>query len=355
VTAIRVPAPALRSHVATMLTGMGARNGDADRVAQALVDADLCGHRSHGVRQLPYYANQLRRVEIDPTTEISIVEDSGQFLVVDGRLGFGQVIAADAVDLAAERAQGQRIAAVAVRNANHIGRLGEYTEMVAAKGLIGILLVTCQGAGQQLAPIGGIDRRLTNNPVSIALAGPDFPLVLDMALSEVAESRVLHAAELGTTVPEGWVLDAGGHPTTEPSDYLAGGSLLPVGGANGGHKGYALILLVELVVALLSGATVCGPEDRPFSNAFLLIVLNPDGDPRGTAKQLVDWVKTSRTRGDAGEILVPGELEARRRQESHGVVELDTVTVAQLDEIAMSLGMEARVPAAGPDLATETA
>lgn len=345
----RWPADELRRHTAQLVSALGARPDDAQRVAAALVDADLCGHRSHGVRQLPYYAGQVQRGEIDVSAETETVREAPGLTVLDGHRGFGHVIAADVAQRVADGARSRHVAAVAVRNANHIGRLGEYTEMLAGRGLAAILLASAQGADQQIAPFGGIDRRLTNNPLSLAVPGPDFPIVLDMALSEAAESRVLHAADLGVPIPSGWVLDADGRSATDPGAYLRGGSLLPMGGAAGSHKGYSLIVLTELIVGLLSEVAFCGPAAPPFSNAFVLVGIELAGaeDRRGgEVRELIAWIKSARRLGsESGEILVPGELEARRRRASDGAVTLDAVTVAQLDELAEQLGVPA--PSAG--------
>jgi N-acyl homoserine lactone hydrolase len=340
----QVAAGELRGHVAGLVRALGGRARDAERVAAALVDADLCGHRSHGVRQMPYYAGQVHEGEIDVAAEVETVLDTPGLMVLDGHRGFGHVVAAEVAERTAARARGQRVAAVAVRNANHIGRMGEYTEMLAAQGQAGILLVTAQGADQQIAPFGGIDRRLSNNPLSLAVPGPEYPIVLDMALSEAAESRVMHAADLGVAVPQGWVLDAAGRPSTNPRDYLAGGSLLPVGAAAGSHKGYSLIVLLELIVGLLAAVSFCGPASPPFSNAFVLIAIDLAGAEAERTPEVADltaWIKSARRR--AGEIVLPGELEARRRRQADGVVALDAVTVAQLDDLAEQIGVGARL------------
>lgn len=350
-------ADGLRRHVAMLVAALGARPEDARRVGAALVDADLCGHRSHGVRQLPYYADQVRSGEIDVTSRPEILDDSGMLVTVDGHCGFGHVIGAEMASLASERARQSRVGIVAVRNANHIGRLGEYTEMLSTRGLMGILLVTCQGADQQIAPFGGIDRRLTNNPLSISVPGPEFPITLDMALSEAAESRVLHAADLGVAVPDGWLLDRDGAPSTDPRDYLGGGSLLPVGGAAGSHKGYSLIVLTELLVGLLTGAAFCGPAQPPFSNSFVLIALEADSAASARMPEvahLLGWIKSSRLR-PWSEILVPGEPEARRRRQAGASVMLDPVTVAQLDAVAERIGVESRLADLGGDVHSEPA
>lgn len=341
-----VAAPALRRHTAAIVCALGGRPEDGRRVAEALVDADLCGHRSHGVRQLPYYADQVRRGEIDVASEVEVVQDTGALFVLDGHRGFGHVVAEQAVRRAIGHARRHGIATAAVRNANHIGRLGEYTEMVAGEGLVALLLVTAQGADQQVAPFGGIDRRLSNNPLSIAVPGPDHPIVLDIALSEAAESRVLHAADQGLAVRTGWLLDEQGRPTTDPGDYVRGGSLLPTGAAAGSHKGYSLIVALELVVGLLTGVPFCGPSQPPFSNAFVLIVVDSGeaaGDRRADVAGLIEWVHSSRRREGVEEILVPGELEARRRRAAAEQVTLDPVTVAQLDALAGELGLDDRL------------
>jgi hydroxycarboxylate dehydrogenase B len=349
VSDVDVPGDVLAAYVADILVRLGARPQHASRVGRALVAADLSGHVSHGVRQLPYYAGQVRDGEIDVAADPEILDDRGGMVVVDGCYGFGHVVAEEATELARERAATHGFAAVGVRHANHVGRLGAYTEAVAEAGQVGIMFVNCEGSNQMLAPFGGVDRRVTNNPISMAVPGPQHPLVLDMALSAVAESKVLQAHERGADVPAGWVLDADGRPSTSPADYVeGGGTLVPVGGLAGGHKGYALIVLVELIVGMLSGGPICGPEDRRFSNGFVLLAIDPGGTAARPAdvSGLVGWIKSSRVRDGFGEILVPGELEARTRRERAGMVPLDATTVGALEELARSAGIDA--PLAGP-------
>ncbi len=349
-TSLEVAPADLRRHVAEIVLALGARPDDARRVADALVGAELAGHVSHGVRQLPYYAAQVRSGELHPKAPLEVVEDAGSFCVLDGGYGFGHVVAMAAAELARERAHRHGVATVAVRNANHIGRLGEYTEHLAERGQIAILLATCEGAIKQVAPFGGIDRRLTNNPISFGVPGPDYPIVLDMALSAVAESRVLQAAERGVDVPAGWILDAAGVSSTRPADYVAGGTLVPVGGMTGGHKGYALIFLVELIVGLLSGGRISGPDDPRFSNGFVLIAIDaPDRDAARmpAVSGLIDWVKSARLAPGAEEIVVPGELEERRRRAGASALTLDATTVEELDRLALSVGLTALLGSIG--------
>jgi uncharacterized oxidoreductase len=323
--------------VTALLEAHGTPSAGAERVALALVDADRCGHRSHGVRQLPYYLDLIDRGELHPDAEAVVTEDTGALVRLDGQRGFGQLAGERATDICLSRAARYGVAVVCGRDAGHLGRLGAYTERIAAEGMAGILLVNNQGGDQQIAPFGSAERRLTNNPVSIGVPGA----VLDMALSVAAEGRVQRAHERGEAVPAGWIIDSEGSPSTDPQAYLDGGSLLPVGGAAGGHKGYGLIVLVELLVGLLTTGGMCRPGEPPFSNAFVLICIDPGAEARDAylteLPGFVDWVKSAAPLDGASEILIPGEPEARRRAATDDVA-LDEPTLRALDELGRTSG-----------------
>ena len=325
----------LESWVAELLCAHATPVDKARGVAFALVEADRCGQSSHGVRQLPYYVERIEGGELAVGTDPVVVEERGGLLALDGRHGFGQIVGERATGLALERAARHAVSAVAVRNAGHIGRLGAFTERIAEAGMVGILLVNFQGGDQLVAPFGSFERRLGNNPISIGVPGP---AVLDIALSVAAEGRVYQAQEHGEALPEGWILDPHGAPSTEPSEYLAGGSLLPAGG----HKGYGLIVLVEMVVGLLTLGGMSGPGDAPFSNAFVLVCIDPGDAARADyLRQLpafAEWVKSARPLPGTAEILLPGEIENRRRAAA-GPIELDAPTRAALGELARQVGI----------------
>lgn len=327
---------ALEDWVAELLCSHGTRRGKARRVAAALVEADRCGHSSHGVRQLPYYLDLIASGELVVDADPVVVDRRGGMLVLDGGRGFGQLVGERATDLALDAAATHAVSAVAARNAGHIGRLGAYTERIAEAGMVGVLLVNFQGGDPLVAPVGALERRLPNNPISIGVPGP---AVLDIALSVAAEGRVYQAHERQEAVPDGWILDREGNPTTNPADYLSGGSLLPAGG----HKGYGLIVLVELVVGLLTLGGLSGPGDRSFSNAFVLVCLDPGDAGRdeylGQLPAFVEWVKSARRLPGAGEILLPGEPEARRRAITLDALELDASTDATLATLARQAGI----------------
>lgn len=225
----------------------GVAEADAATVADILVDADLSGVETHGVMRLPIYVRRFRAGTLNPAAEIKTVRETRSTAVVDGGNGLGQLVAARAMGLAVEKcAREGEPAFVTVRNGEHFGAGSYFAEMPAKRGMIGIAIAA---SGQNfMAPWGGRDKLLGNNPIAIAMpAGEEPPVVMDMACSVSSNGRLMIARRNGTQVPEGWALDADGKPTTDP--HLAA-LLNPIGGA----KGYALALMNGLLATMLSGA-----------------------------------------------------------------------------------------------------
>jgi uncharacterized oxidoreductase len=330
---IVIEADALRGAVTALLATREIPQHVAERVSTSLVAANLAGHDSHGILLLPYWCELLDRGQIQPHATTEVVLDLGAVVVLDGHFGFGPVVGHDAVELAIEGGRRNGVACVLARNANHLGRLGEFTSAVAREGLAAILVANSQGSGQLLAPFGASDRRLTNNPVSIAVPGNEHVVLLDMALSVVAEAKVWLAKARGTEVPNGWILDSEGRPSCEPDALFAGGTLLPLGSPSAGHKGYALIVLIDILAGVLSRGGVCRadpPED--FSNAFLLFALDveplvPESEYLSEVGRLASYVKDAKLLPGFESVLFPGEFEAaaaQRRMEKGIWIENDT-------------------------------
>jgi uncharacterized oxidoreductase len=337
----------LERHLADIAAGLGAPEPVARQVAASLVSANLAGHDSHGALLLPYWAQLVERGQIRPDAAPEVLLDRGAVVALDGRFGFGPVTGHAAVDIARERARAHGVVCVVARNANHIGRLGEFTSALAESGQVSLLLVNCQGSGQLLAPFGGIERRLTNNPVSIAAPAETSPVLLDMALSVAAEAKVWLAKAREQDIPEGWIVDSDGRPTTQPDDLFAGGTLLPLGGRAGGHKGYGLIVLVDIIAGILSGGGVCRPDaPEDFSNAFALFALDvaPLCDPAvyaGELGRLRSYVTSATPAPGVEEILFPGDSEARAREaRSVAGIPIEASTWSELAELARSVGVE---------------
>lgn len=333
----------LEQLVAAVVRALDAPAETAQCVARSLVAANLAGHDSHGVLLLPYWAELIERGQIRVDAEPRIVDDNGAVVRLDGGFGFGPVTADLAVQIALERARSTGVCCVTARNANHIGRVGEYTERLAREGVVALMLVNCQGSGQMVAPVGGRDRRLTNNPISFAAPGHEEPLLFDVALSVAAEAKVWLARARGQEMPEGWIVDRNGNPTTDPEDLFDGGSLLPMAG----HKGYGLMVLVDAVAGILSGGGVCRPDPpEDFSNAFVIVAIDTravvsEAEWREQANVLTSYVKSSQRQSEDAEIMLPGEPElttaAARRTAG---IPIEASTWAALGELAERLGVE---------------
>lgn len=240
-------ADVLRDTVTRILVAAGATAGDAAVQAEILVEGDLRGHPSHGVRRLAVLLGRLRndliRSGLEPHTHW--VTDS--FLRVDGRRGFGPVVARAAIAEIIDRANVTGIAMAAVHNANHIGMLAPYVEQIADTGHIGIALTTSEAL---VHPWGGARPMLGTNPVGIAVPTEREPLVVDMSTAAVSMGKIIDHAARSEPIPPGWAVDRYGAPSTDPVAAMDG-AVSPFGGP----KGYALGIALEVVIAVLTGTS----------------------------------------------------------------------------------------------------
>ena len=345
---VTFPPDRLRELAARLLAAAGASADDALVVAGHLVDSNLAGHDSHGVGMLPQYVRAIGKGVLDPRAHALVEDRGGAVLAADGRKGFGQVVAREAVAAAMARARETGVAAVALRNAFHVGRVGTYGEQAAAAGLASVHFVNVVGHGPLVAPFGGTDARLSTNPVCIAVPGPGGapPFLLDFATSLVALGKVRVALDRGAAMPEGQLLDASGRPTTDPAAMFSDprGAILSFGL----HKGYGLALACELLAGALGGggtlSTVAHEPER-ITNNMLSFVLDPARLPGAGAAAdemaaALRHVKASRPADPAAPVLVAGEPErlARARRLGAGIP-VDEATWAQIVEAGRSVGL----------------
>ena len=229
---------------------------DALLLADSLVAAELWGHSSHGMLRLPWYVERLRSGAMSATTEPEILIDSGALVLLDGRDGIGQVLAARAIDLGVERARAHGVSAVAVRNSNHFGTAAYFTRQAAEAGCVAFLSTNASPA---MAPWGGRTKAVGTNPWSIAApAGRRGVAVMDIANTAVARGKIYLAAERGETIPAGWAADETGTPTTDAAQAVHG-LILPMAG----HKGYVISFMMDVLAGVLTGSSfgrdVAGP------------------------------------------------------------------------------------------------
>jgi LDH2 family malate/lactate/ureidoglycolate dehydrogenase len=303
-----------------LLISWGATETIAACVARSLVDSDLAGISSHGVVRLPMYHGFVKAGWLKPANQPEVIKEFPSTAMIDGHWGFGQPAAQQATRLAMQKAQAHGIAAVGILNAGHIGRLGEYAELAAREGLIAIVMASGGATGGLMAPYGGAERVFSTNPIGASVPAQNHaPFVMDYATSIVAAGKVELAPDQDAPIPEGWVVDAEGRPATIARQLVEGGALLPFGG----HKGYALALLIELMCGALTGAGCTERPDRVVShglggNAAFAIAINPaqftDSDQfYASVDGLFDRLKRVKPAAGFDQVMIPGEPEAAQR------------------------------------------
>jgi hydroxycarboxylate dehydrogenase B len=328
--------------VAAIMRGAGCGPDEANAIARRLVDANCVGHDSHGVLRVGKYLEWVREGWLRPNQPPSVIVDTEILAIVDGNRGFGQVIGEFATRLGIAKAAKSGIAMIGLRNCGHLGRVGDWAEMAAAERQVSLHFLNTSGA-QRVAPFGGRDRRLSTNPISIGIPIDDGdPVILDVTTSTVAEGKLMVAMNKGEQVPEGWIIDRDGAPTTDPKAFYDGGALLTVGA----HKGSGLSLVTDLLAGAVSTGRSSDPDDPILRNNMLSIyiapaVYAPDGWVTAEARRLVDWVKASPPMRPGEPVLAPGDIERRTRAERlRNGVPVDDKTFADLLSAARSVGID---------------
>jgi uncharacterized oxidoreductase len=273
-----ITAEKLAALVEAIFVTIGAKPEYAHEVAAHLVAANLKGHDSHGVGMTPAYVRNIKTELLNVEAEATIVQDSGAVLVIDGQLGFGQVVGRQAMDMILDRVEQTGVVCAGVRNCHHLGRIGTYAEHCAEAGMVSIHMVNVVGHAPQVSPWGGRDARMTTNPFTCAVPRKDAPpVVLDMATSAIALGKVRVAYNAGEQVPEGALVDHEGVATTDPAVMYEDprGTLGPFGK----HKGYGLAVMCELLGGALAGQWTAQPENHRSHNIvnhMFTCVVNPE-------------------------------------------------------------------------------
>lgn len=349
---MKLQAPELFDLSTQILEAAGAPADDAKAVATDLSESNLLGHDSHGVMRLVQYVQFIRDGHIKPGAGYKVLKETPSLVLVDGQFGFGQVSADAALHLAMEKTKSTGCCSAFVRNCNHVGRLGRYTETAARAGFAATMAVNAPGPGQ-VTPFGARERRMGTNPISMAAPGVanegtrSSPIVLDMTTSATAEGKLRVAHQSGQSIPEGWLIDANGNPTTNPGDYYAdpGGCIVSLGGPLA-HKGFGMSVMVDLFAGVLSGSGI-GRTDLPrgANGVWMTLIDASQLLPKDEYDQWLtnyhEHIKSAQRIDGVDEILFPGEMETQRRatRERDGV-ELPAETWRQISELADSLGCD---------------
>ena len=323
-----------------ILEAVGTPEDLAAIVAGSLVDANLAGHDSHGVIRLTSYVAGVRSGQVQPGAR-AVVESLGDACArVDGAWGWGQPAAHIATDTASKLARANGVGLVTVGRCNHIGRLGEYVEALSRAGQIG--LMTCNSP-PAVAPYGGYTRLLGTNP--IAWGAPRSPgkppIVVDFATASIAEGKLRIAHANGSKAPLGAVVDKSGQPTTDTAAFYDGGALTTFGG----HKGFGLSVMAELMAGMLSGTGLSSDPDYSNGNGTMLLAIDvgrflPASDFMEQADALDRRLHAAPTAAGFNAIQMPGEPEWRSRAErtSEGIP-IAGATLRAINDLAQELGL----------------
>jgi uncharacterized oxidoreductase len=351
---VTVKAGALADLVRDIFAKAGCSAAEAERIGKYLVSANLTGHDSHGVVRVPRYVHWKKVGTVIADREVKIVTETPVLAVVDGLHGFGQTVAPQAVAIGIDKCKKNGLSMVALRNAGHIGRVGDWAEMGAEAGFVSVHFVNASGS-VLVAPFGGTERRLSTAPFVVGVPRPgQTPVILDFATSIVAEGKVLVASQGGKKLPDNALIDRDGQMGTDPhllyGEYTATGHRDHSKGkgairAFGEHKGSGLALMCELLGGSLTGMSATG-EGRRFGNGMLSFYIDPKVvDPEAMfsddVARYITYFKSAKPATPGGEVLVPGEPEQRTRaQRSKDGVPLPDDTWASILATAREVGVD---------------
>ncbi len=330
-----ISAGKLAEFTAACLEKLGLEAADARLIAETLVAANLRGVDSHGVVRLPHYATRLRNGTVKPRPNITVRRTAPSAAVVEGDAGMGQLVAVRAMREAISLARETGVGAVTARNSSHCGACAYFVELAVREGMIGVALTHTDSI---MVPPGMKRIFLGSNPIAFGAPGAREPLIIDMSTTHVAWGKVLVARQDGKPIPPDWGVDEQGKPTTDPQRVVG---LTPTGG----HKGYALAVMIEILCAQLAGVPfgrhvtkMYGELNKPRNLGHFMLALDVGrfSDRNMFLSQIQAFLEEIRSEG----ALAPGDPERliaeRRRREG---IPLGDNTVAELNSLAAELGV----------------
>lgn len=302
----------LRSFCQQVLIKVGVPRIDAELLADTLLQAELWGHSSHGLLRLSWYVERLKSGAMRAVTQPELVVDNGALAVIEGHDGIGQVLTKFAVDEAVKRAKRFGVAAIGVRNSNHFGTAMYYTRLAAKQGCVAILTTN---ASPSMAPWGGAKKVLGNNPWSIAAPYGDKVVALDMANTVVARGKIYAAAERGESIPDNWAITENGRSTTDAAEAI-NGVILPMGG----HKGYAITFMMDVLSGALTGSQVASGVHGPYEptaksgSGHILLVIDVSAmgsvdEYESRISKMIEEVHSVPLAEGFDRVFYPGEIE----------------------------------------------
>jgi LDH2 family malate/lactate/ureidoglycolate dehydrogenase len=301
----------------------------------------------HGTRHLRNYIRKMRAGGIDPQAVPVVVSQGPTWATIDGRAAIGMVSACMAMELAIRKAKTYGLAYLGVRHSSHFGGAGYYANLAVPHDMLGLVM---SNADPNMTAPGARGAIIGNNPLAFAIpAGQEQPILLDIAMSTVASSKILAAKGLGLPIPDSWIVDEHGLPTTNTSGYPFTGALLPMAG----HKGYGLAILIEVLAGVLTGAAVTTGvgswirnlgEPPGTGHAFIAIDIGtilPVAEFKARIDRMIREIHESPLAQGVEHIYLPGEIEWEKYAQSmqHGI-DLPADVIADLIGIGKDVGLE---------------
>lgn len=330
--------------VIDLFTTLGMPEKDATILSDILVDSDLRGVMTHGIARTAQYVTKVKNGSLQATFDLKIQKEWDWGGVLDAGHGFGHVAAYQGMNWVIEKAERNGIGVALISMSNHIGMAAYYPLMAAEKDMIGFI---ASNTSPLMAPWGGSQSTIGNNPFSIAAPTGSTPIVLDIACSEAARGKVLQAKREGKDIPLGWALDQHGHPTTNSSE-AALGTMLPFGE----HKGYGLAIMVDILTGMLSGHMTLARQEQnyrspsPSNLSQFLVAINinhfiPHEEAKANFRQYIERLKSTPPAAGFDGVRMPGEngFKTKKERLSTGIP-YDRSTIELMNELAKEAGIE---------------
>ncbi len=334
-----------------LLAKAGARDDIARDVASVLVDGDLLGHTTHGLQLLPGYLAELVKGTMRKSGEPVIVSQRPAAQAWDGQRLPGPWLTLRAFDTAMQMAQTCGTGTVTIRRSHHIACLAAYLKRVTDKGYVAILM-SSDPSGSSVAPFGGTSPVFTPNPLAAGIPTSGDPILLDISASYTTNGLTQRLFNNGEQLPHPWLQDAQGNATTDPAVLFnePKGTLLPLGGLEAGHKGYALALLIEACTGALAGFGRADPSEGWGATVFAQVLDPAAFGGRDDYLRQMDWLaeacRTATPRPGGPAVRLPGDhgMKRYREQTENGVALYESIMPA-LATAAATLGVPVPPPA----------
>ena len=320
---------------------------NAEIITNVLLETEMRGVFTHGFLRLPRYIDCIKSGGIKTDGCYEVICDSPSWALIDGGDNLGIVISYKAMKLAMEKAKQTGVGIVNVKGSHHFGAAGYYTSMCADNNMAAFSM---SNGDVLVAATGSAEKTIGNNPFSYAFpAGKYGKVVYDIAMSHTSDHKVLQMDKEGKALPEGWIIDKNGNATTDASEYLKGGTLMPFGG----YKGYGLAMMVELFAATLSGAAMTKDVHAWNTNKvqggnvghfFMALDLSKFDDVDNYKKRvddMIDEIKSAKKAAGVDKIYFPGEIESGKMAMcmENGYVDVADSTMEKIESIEKEYGL----------------